>query len=331
MSDGQMQSPKSSSADLDSPHLGSNKYFSHRAMDIADEDFTLPGNTRSVGTQHDNIITKTARDLNWHGRKLIDPNHMLVPKKPEVGSDDIDRFNHDIFNLFALPFLALSAYVALNEISEWEEEFQTGFDWSRGEHPSPPSYYWHIACITFVIYMICDATWITFRPRAVRSTPIIYIHHSVVCFGYFVSYKYLEHPLHSRYRVAILTASLVEINTWFLTARRTFTVLRTVVSLGFYFTWVYFRLWMTGKASVMNLIWASEVLFHALDLDNNGVVSEAEWGSASIFVKPIYVYYAYYAVWVSTIMMGLNMKWTWDLIMSKLKAKKPGKKVEKCL
>ena len=150
---------------------------------------------RSVGCQHEAFFPHgIARDLNWHARKTLNPDEpVITPPRPHVGREDEDRFNHDVANLFVLPYLIFVTDQALREIAAWEAlHVGATKGYARDSLPLPPSWWWHLAAGSFMVYMALDVLWIYLRPHAVKSNNVIYCHHAVVFFGYVISYQYLE-------------------------------------------------------------------------------------------------------------------------------------------
>ena len=180
-------------------------------------DTVVKGNQRSVGSQRELFFQTVARDLNWKSVKdheeMSRTQEGSASGKKGEGSDDNDRKNHDVANLLVLPFLCYFTVKSIIELEGWEREHVGVTGLARASLPKPPCWWWHLCNASFVTYFIADSLWIHFRPRCVRSSAVIFTHHFVTMFGYIVSYSYLEGPIESRYRMAMLGASMVEVKT----------------------------------------------------------------------------------------------------------------------
>ena len=93
--------------------------------------------SRSCGTQHASLLNKVGRQLNWKAVEEISPDAIITPKVPQIGSDDLDRYNHDVANMVVLPFLVLLVVKSLEEYSLWELK-HTGVTGSNRETLSSP-------------------------------------------------------------------------------------------------------------------------------------------------------------------------------------------------
>jgi len=294
------------------------------------------GNRRSISCQHkERFLQTVARDINWKAVKTEDsiPKDGKKSLKPESGSDDNERYIHDVANMAVLPFLVFVTWNALNEIQSWEAShgFPEGLD--RSNAPLPPSWWWHLAAVSFAIYMASDALWIFLRPRSVRSRAVIFCHHFVVGFGYCISYFYLENAIESRYRPCILGASMVEVNTWFLLARRNISSMHMLISTCFYVSWFYYRLY--GNISQTLYVWYyfKDSLFWSMDTNADLQISAPEWNVTWLaLLQHHQVLYAAYSLFTGATMVSLNVKWTYDLMMVKWRKFSGSKvKAEKCL
>lgn len=290
------------------------------------------GGRRSVGCQREVFFQTVARDLNW--KSVKDHEDMATSQKVPTGSDDTDRFNHDVANLLVLPFLCFLVVKAIEELDVWNVNHAGVKGLTRNALPKPPCWWWHLCNASFTAYMMLDALWIFLRPRSVRSSAVIFCHHFVTCFGYIMSYSYLEGPLESRWRRAMLAGSMVEVNTWFLLARRTLTGKWSIISVLFYVTWCYHRLYVNLTQTWDVLGFFSEDVFYTLDQNSDSSISTQEWRQfwMSLCIHKRF-WWALYGVFTACTLMYLNIKWTYDLIMVKIRhfRGKSKKKEEKCL
>jgi len=132
----------------------------------------------------------------------------------------------------------------------------------------------------------------------------------------------------------MLASSMVEVNTWFLLARRTLPGKYWLISVLFYMTWCYHRLYVNLTQTWDVLGFFSEDVFYTLDRDSNSMLSVGEWGHfwLSLGLDRRF-WWALYGVFTASTLMYLNIKWTYDLIMVKIRhvRGKSKKKEEKCL
>eukprot|EP00542_Grammatophora_oceanica_P005257 CAMPEP_0194068410 /NCGR_PEP_ID=MMETSP0009_2-20130614/87083_1 /TAXON_ID=210454 /ORGANISM="Grammatophora oceanica, Strain CCMP 410" /LENGTH=298 /DNA_ID=CAMNT_0038721511 /DNA_START=353 /DNA_END=1249 /DNA_ORIENTATION=+ len=221
-------------------------------------------------------------------------------KKKYNSTQDVDpatvalaRERHDVFNLVALiPIISLT-------ILSW--------DWGkviRGEFET--CYiedYFEECWITTLIYFVVDLVWVARIPMCVKSPYTIIFHH-------FVALTYLLAPImFPDYRWFMPAVLLVEINTWFLIARRVVykqrgttplfesldvasqELLIQAVSGCFYTTWIVVRCMVYPGILGMFLHMAYEAI--------------QETG--------IYFHYPMIYIPIHTFFVLLNLKWTYDL------------------
>ena len=234
-------------------------------------------------------------------RKVVLPG---VPKHDPDWARDV----HDFFNLIVLiPIVvlnvmnwnwdkllnvSLSAVIAggdLNRFSEaWTGEW---FDWFFG---------------ATVAYFVADLLWVVLIPDCVRSPGTIIQHHIVTLF-------YIAFPFFRPHLRWVMGACMsVEINTWFLIARRVFnkqgfspwiidlsfmSIRVKLISICFYVTWISIR-----------CILYPIIMVFVLDM----------WWTHSIAVGTKFNLDLVIPILHSTFCI-LNLKWTYDLIMSKIR------------
>jgi len=125
---------------------------------------------------------------------------------------------HDYFNLIVLPLVIFSNLLYLSNDDHFVIQF-----------------------CTFLCYIAFDTLWLIFIPQSVASPGTIIIHHLVCILGW--SLPVLTNQFYLMNWAS--SAVLVEINTWFLIARRQtphHSLLFTACSIAFNATWLIFRL-----------------------------------------------------------------------------------------
>jgi hypothetical protein len=174
---------------------------------------------------------------------------------------------HDYFNLWILPFVCLPCI------------YFCFFD------RSITSYY--IQYYSFLIYMIADFLFVVMIPNCVASPETIIIHHIITLIGW-------NSPLYGEFSLSnwICFGTLVEINTWFLIARRNFKN-SVLLNVSFYISWFLFR---TAMFPIVLYYFSFELL--SFSSHNEGSFLNS-----------------YLAVWLLMIFLNLlNGKWTYDLV-----------------
>lgn len=188
--------------------------------------------------------------------------------------DPAENARHDYFNLFALPAVI---YTSLQFIYHGSIE-----------------YLW-VYVMVMSVYIFVDTIWVLVIPKCVASPITISLHHVVVLVG-LVTLLYLEATVARRCGCG----GLIEINTFFLIARRNFRDV-TVLNVIFYITWIPIRCIMGP--------WLSYTLLQ--DILN--------------FDDSLYSHQFIALVVMSIILLFLNLlngQWTYDLF------KKKGNKVD---
>jgi hypothetical protein len=231
----------------------------------------------------------------------VDPkDHLVLPGLPKY-DNDFNRDAHDFFNLIVLvPVVILnmlnwnwdvlldfsSKGRSLKLIDAWTEEWFDLFWWVT------------------LSYFVVDMVWVAWIPSCVRSPGTIIKHHIATLIYIMVPYKY------SAARPFMGACMSVEINTWFLIARRIFnkqgfspwvvqlpgtvspsySIRIKFISIFFYVTWISIRC----------------VLYPFL-LWYFAIMSMKSVRSVYTAVLPIHF-----------IFCVLNLRWTYDLCMSKI-------------
>lgn len=188
---------------------------------------------------------------------------------------DVDQtwfFRHDIFNLLCLPGLI---YLNINVFINWNFESY--------------SFYTQV----FVLYIFLDTIWVALIPRSVPSSIPIIVHHIASIAG-LLSVYYLGRN-YPDYIVIVLSGGLLEINTFFLLARRNFrdSIIPTVLFFG---SWITLRL-MMGP-------W---VLYKTIELFQSHYDRFQN--------TPMLLLQASIIIIVTVSLNILNYKWTYDLLM----------------
>eukprot|EP00522_Entomoneis_paludosa_P010999 CAMPEP_0172462736 /NCGR_PEP_ID=MMETSP1065-20121228/44778_1 /TAXON_ID=265537 /ORGANISM="Amphiprora paludosa, Strain CCMP125" /LENGTH=271 /DNA_ID=CAMNT_0013218479 /DNA_START=107 /DNA_END=922 /DNA_ORIENTATION=+ len=173
-------------------------------------------------------------------RPLVEPNSQESSdnaKEDEAASphghlyvDERQRDIHDIFNLVALIFVITSAAM------DWDYGllFQ-----GLGSLAYTGEYFWWTWGL-FVGYLLIDCLWVILIPECVKIPKMIVQHHIVVIIYMMAPIIF---PEYKWFMGALLS---VELNTWFLIARRfvykkKITILSYPASLCFYASWIIIR------------------------------------------------------------------------------------------
>lgn len=158
-----------------------------------------------------------------------------------------------------------------------------------------------------VVYFVLDFLWIVLVPKCVKSPATIAQHHVAALLYVYVPFKL------AKCRWCMGACMSVEINTWFLIARRVFnkqgfppwvidlppfiSIRIKLISILFYITWISIR-----------CILYPMMLFSFHDMwVNHSVEVGTRWNLISI-VLPLH-----------TCFCLLNLKWSYDLLMSKIR------------
>jgi hypothetical protein len=200
------------------------------------------------------------------------------PMGPKAAVDGLLHSRHDLFNLLALPvvlfFLAdyLFGRMGINRNDLNENETSFTLLWCVGE-----------------LYFAVDLMWLLLWPRSVASPAIIVFHHIICCLGWCLPLLRVEL---APYAAALL---LVELNTFFLIAKRYFadiSSVHVVMKHLFHVTWIGLRLVMYPAVCYM---FSFEV--HKSYIQSGYI----NLSSASMFIL--------------LLLICLNMKWTYDLYL----------------
>lgn len=126
---------------------------------------------------------------------------------------------------------------------------------------------------------------------------------------------------------------MVEVNTWFLLARRNISSLHMLISTCFYISWFYYRLYGNISQTILCIDYFKDALFWSIDTNADLMISASEWAVTWLaLLQKHRVLYAIYTLFTGVTMVSLNLKWTYDLLMVKLRKLRGSKaKAEKCL
>jgi TLC domain len=248
--------------------------------------------------------TKPAAAMGHHGKRV----KVILPGVPRY-EEDWARDSHDFFNLIVLIpvtvlnvmnwnwdmlFAKLSAAKNLPSAMLALKAAWTG-DWF--------DLFFGITAGYFVI----DVLWILIVPVCVKSPAVILQHHVAVLVFILIPYH------HAAVRYCMGACMSVEVNTWFLIARRVFnkqgfppwTIFNSswlsirvkVISIFFYLTWISIRCVLYPALLV-------PFYQHWRDLS----LKTGTWWNILLPAVPLHAAFCL-----------LNLKWTYELIMSKLR------------
>ena len=224
---------------------------------------------------------------------------VVLPGVPKH-DDDWARDSHDFFNL-----IMLIPIIALNVINwNWEKIFSMPQnaqieDFWTGE-------FFDLFFGVTIFYFVVDLFWVLIIPSCVKS-PATIVQHHLATLAYVLVPFYYEPA-----RWCMGACMIVEVNTWFLIARRVFnkqgfppwiidlsfvSIRVKLISIFFYITWIGIRCLLYPY-----LLWIFTLEW--LDLSS-------KTGSK---VNPLLI-----TVPLQACFCLLNLKWTYDLLMSKIR------------
>lgn len=146
---------------------------------------------------------------------------------------------HDFFNLFTLPVICVQFAAHMITLSAMPPDHDriTWLSLPR-ESGSSGSAVWSYLYWSFLLYICVDTIWILLVPRCVASPKVIIAHHLVCIVGWLMVHVWAGWEFYA-------SAGLcVEINTFFLIAKRRFPRYYHVLSSLDMATWVLTRLLM---------------------------------------------------------------------------------------
>jgi hypothetical protein len=235
----------------------------------------------------------------------VDPDHRSVLPGVIKYEDDIARDLHDFSNL-----IALVPVIVLNSMNwNWDKlgRAVSLFGGEGGDLSDAWTGEWFdLFFRVSALYFVADLIWVSVQPSCVKSPGTILVHHIATLLYIILPYIYPE------VRWIMGACMSVEVNTWFLIARRVFnkqglppwtidlpfavSFRVKLISVSFYATWILTRNLLYPVIWVLML---RMFLEHSAESDHINVMAIA---------LPFH-----------TIFCFLNFKWSWDLLMSKLR------------
>jgi hypothetical protein len=234
-----------------------------------------------------------------HHYRVDSVSRVVLPGVPKH-EDDWARDSHDFFNL-----IVLIPIVALNVMNwNWEKLFnlkkkQTIVDAWTGD-------WFDMFFMVTVLYFAVDLAWVLIIPKCVKSPSTILQHHVVTLLYILIPYFKPE------VRWCMGLCMSVEVNTWFLIARRVFnkqgfppwiidlsfvSIRVKLISICFYITWIGIR-----------VILYPIILVHLLKMWWKLSLKSGTYFNVDL-IAPI----------IHSSFCVLNLKWTYDLTMSKIR------------
>ena len=270
-----------------------------------------------------NAVPLTSGRTFRNKNKNNNAHHHLPPKQVKVllpgvprYEDDWARDSHDFFNLIVLvPVTVLNVmnwnwdkllWASNNHHHNNNNKLSNSF--SHKLQAAWTGDWFEVFLGLTVAYFLLDLLWIQLLPHCVKSPGIIRSHHVAVLLFLWLPYQ------HPPVRYCMGACMAVELNTWFLIARRVFnkqgfppwTVLEVssfwslrikVISVAFYVTWIGIRCCLYPA-----LLWP--FYRHWRDLTRQtGTPWNILWPSV-----PLHAAFCL-----------LNLKWTYELILSKVR------------
>uniref|UniRef100_A0A7S3P3F3 TLC domain-containing protein n=1 Tax=Amphora coffeiformis TaxID=265554 RepID=A0A7S3P3F3_9STRA len=224
---------------------------------------------------------------------------VVLPGVPKHDDDWITD-SHDFFNL-----IVLIPVVALNVIN-WNWEMILSMPKNRSVEDAWTGDFFDLFFGVTVLYFLIDLMWVIIIPSCVKSPWTIIQHHVAA-----MIYILIPH-FHPEFRCYMGACMMVEINTWLLIARRVFnkqgfppwilklsfvSIRVKLISIFFYLTWISIRCLLYPY-----LLWP---------LCTAWLKHSAKVGTKFNIVMLCVPLHACFCV--------LNLKWTYDLLMSKIR------------
>jgi hypothetical protein len=243
-------------------------------------------------------------------------DHYRPDGRPGLPSYDPAQDNHDFFNL-----IVLVPVVVLN-LMNWNFDVLWSLSRERNTHNSNNSnnanqendgiamawtddWFAPFFYVT-TLYFLVDLTWILCSPSCVKSPATIVQHHLATLMYLLIPYMY------EKCHWCMGACLIVEVNTWFLIARRVFnkqgfspwiidlsffSIRVKLISILFYTTWILIRcLWYPYLMIPFYRIW----LRHSHQVNTK----------INLVMLTLPLHFAFCC---------LNLKWSYDLLMSKIR------------
>jgi len=239
---------------------------------------------------------------------------LALPGVPNY-QEDLARDSHDFFNL-----VVLIPIVVLN-VMNWNWDMLLNLGKKKSIADAWTGEWFDLFFWTTVSYFVADFIWVLLVPKCVKSPMVIIQHHIVTLLYLLVPYYRTEN------RWCMGACLSVEINTWFLIARRVFnkqgfppwiidlsvvSIRLKLISVCFYVTWFSIRVFLYP----LMLVFLVKV--YMKESIRQGTYVNAD------LIPPV----------LQSVFCILNIKWTYDLIASKIryfkrrKMKGTGKKLD---
>lgn len=236
----------------------------------------------------------------WEHHFRVDPKQKVVLPGVPKHEDDWYRDSHDFFNLIVLiPLIALNVMNwNWDRILDFQNKLTFAEAWT-GE-------WFDVFFVSTVTYFVVDLLWILVLPRCVKSPSTIVQHHIATLLYLMVPYVSPE------IRWCMGACMSVEINTWFLIARRVFnkagfppwvidlsfvSIRVKIISVCFFVTWIGIRC----------------ILYPSM----MGFIVDRWWTTSAR--EGTYINFDLISPVLHTTFCVLNFKWTYDLLMSKIR------------
>jgi TLC domain len=198
------------------------------------------------------------------------PRSLVVLPGVPSHEDDWARDSHDFFNLVVLvPVVVLNVmnwnWEKLMYSTSAKQAFSIQRAWT-GEW-----FYWFF--FVTLLYFVTDLVWIVSVPTCVKSPATIIQHHVATILYLLIPYSRPD------YQWCMGACMIVEVNTWFLIARRVFnkqgfppwvlnlsvvSIRVKLISIFFYLTWILIRCLLSvplhAAFCVLNLRWSYDLL-----------------------------------------------------------------------
>lgn len=220
--------------------------------------------------------------------------------------DPIKHSQHDLFNLTTLPLLiaallhyCYSIYIQpipdISSLSESPHSRATAA--STHTHDSDPHSFLFLYCIG-QLYFLVDMIWLILWPRSVSSPNVILIHHLLSSLGWLIP---LYVPVLGKW---VASCFLVEINTFFLIARRNLPeshpFLSSLIHSCFHLSWILLRL----------VLYPAIVYYFSFEVLNEFHLQ-----------RTLFNFYSFGWILVFSLTC-LNLKWSYDLYFHQVTKKK---------
>ena len=244
-------------------------------------------------------LGKSLIEDHFQVEKNIDDKRLALSGVPNY-ENDWARDSHDFFNLIVLiPIIVLNA---MNW--NWDILFNLG----KKQHLADAwtGEWFNLFFWSTVFYFVADLIWILIVPISVKSPSVIVQHHVVAMLYLLIQFYRPER------RWCMGACMSVEINTWFLIARRVFnkqgfppwiielsfvSIRLKFISICFYVTWFSIRVFLYPLMLVyLAKLYIKESKRHGTYLNMD-------------IVPPV----------LQSIFCVMNLKWTFDLLMSNLR------------